>query len=216
MEEITRQQGQARQAGESATQTAVDWFARWQVPLEPGEAFIQVWRDSRLILLLNTLLPLLLAVIGVVLFALTFRRATLVETILFAVLLPYSFVVLLWLSAEILRWYFRIYVLTNRRLIRREGIIWRVRNEVQLPKVQNASSSAAMLQKWVGLGVVKVETASMGAAFTMDNVRDAVAISQQILKAADEAKRQRALLDEDQVRRMLETHLVAPGARRGS
>ncbi|MGB9594472.1 MAG: PH domain-containing protein, partial [Anaerolineae bacterium] len=111
---------------------------------------------------------------------------------------------------------FRIYVLTNRRLIRREGIIWRARNEVQLPKVQNASYSSAGLQKWVGLGTVKVETASMGRAFQMDNVRDALGISQQILKAADEAKHGRALMDEEQVRRMLEAHLVAPGGRRSS
>ncbi|MGB9594025.1 MAG: hypothetical protein ACPL7R_07800, partial [Anaerolineae bacterium] len=26
----------------------MDWFARWQVPLEPDEAFLAVWRDSRL------------------------------------------------------------------------------------------------------------------------------------------------------------------------
>ncbi len=216
MEEVTRQQGQARQADGSSARAAVDWFVRHEVPLEPGEGFLGVWRDSRLILLRDMLLPLLLAIMLVALFALTYRRATLVETILFGLLLPLSFAVLIWLPVAILRWYFRIYVLTNRRLIRREGIIWRARNEVQLPKVQNASYSSVGLQKWVGLGTVKVETASMGRAFQMDNVRDALGISQQILKAADEAKHSRALMDEEQVRRMLEAHLVAPGGRRGS
>lgn len=216
MDEITRQQAQLTHANGSKTKATVDWFTRWQVELESGEDFIHVWRDSLLILFLNMALPLLLAVAGAVLFALTFRRATPVATILFAVLLPLSFATLIWLSLAILRWYFRIYVLTNRRLIRREGIIYRSRNEVQLPKVQNASYSAAMLQKWVGLGSVKVETASMGPAFKMDNVRDALAISQEILKAADEAKRQRALMDEDQVRQILERDLVAPVPRRPS
>lgn len=216
MDEITRQQAQLRQADGSRTQATVDWFTRWQVALESDEHFKHVWRDSRLILFLNMALPLLLAVVGVALFALTFRRATPVESVLFALLLPLSFAVLIWLSVVLLRWYFRIYVLTNRRLIRREGIIWRSRNEVQLPKVQNASYSAAMLQKWVGLGSVKVETASMGPAFKMDNVRNALAISQEILRAADEAKRQRALMDEDQVRRILEKDLVAPSVRRPS
>ncbi|GAB4400330.1 MAG: hypothetical protein Kow00123_08150 [Anaerolineales bacterium] len=216
MEEVTRQQGQARQADGSSARAAVDWFVHWQVQLQPGEGFLGVWRDSRLILLRDMLLPLLLAIMLVALFALTYRRATLVETILFGLLLPLSFAVLIWLPVAILRWYFRIYVLTNRRLIRREGIIWRVRNEVQLPKVQNASYSAAMLQKWVGLGTVKVETASMGPALTLDNVRDALSISQQILKAADEAKRERAFLDEAQVRQRLEKDLVAPGTPRMS
>ncbi|MDH7490591.1 MAG: PH domain-containing protein [Anaerolineae bacterium] len=216
MDEVTRQRGQARQAGESSAQANVDWFARWQVSLQPGEGFLGEWRDSPLVLLLNMLPPLLLAVVLVPLFVLTFSRSTPLATVLFALLLPLSFVVLIWLSVVMLRWYFRIYVLTNRRLIRREGIIWRVRNEVQLPKVQNASYSAAILQKWVGLGTVKVETASMGPALTLDNVRDALSVSQQILKTADEAKRQRALMDEEQVRRMLETNLVAPGPQRSS
>lgn len=216
MEEVTRQQAQLRQADGSKTKATVDWFTHQQVKLEPDEDFVHVWRDSLLVLFLKMALPLLLAIIGVALFALTFRRATLMESVVFALLLPLSFAVLIWLSLVILRWYFRIYVLTNRRLIRREGIIYRSRNEVQLPKVQNASYSAALLQKWVGLGTVKVETASMGAAFMMDNVRDALAISQEILKAADEAKRQRALVDEEQVRQALERGLVAPATRRVS
>jgi len=216
VDEVARQQGQARQADGSNAQTTVDWFARKQVRPEPGEAFLAVWRDSRVVLFLQMLLPLLAAVGLVVAFAFTLRRATTLERIGFAALLPASLAALVGVSVILLRWYFRIYVLTNRRLIRREGIIWRARNEVQLPKVQNASYSAAMLQKWVGLGTVKVETASMGQALTLDNVRDALGISQQILKAADEAKRERALLDEAQVRQMLETHLVAPGAERSS
>lgn len=214
VDEITRQQVQVRQAVGGSPLAAVDWFARDQIQLEPGEVFIRVWRDSRLILLVRMALPFLLAVMLVALFALTFRRATLFEKVLFPPLLPLSLVVLGWLSVAILKWYFRIYVLTNWRLIRREGIIWRARNEVQLPKVQNASYSAATLQKWVGLGTVKVETASMGPAFTLDNVRGAPGISQQILKAADEAKRERELLDEEQIRRMLAQSLIAPRAQR--
>jgi hypothetical protein len=48
----------------------------------------------------------------------------------------------------------------------------------------------------------------------MDNVRDAEGISQRILRAADEFKRERALMDEEQVRRMLAQRLVEPGAGR--
>lgn len=213
MEEITRQQVQFRQADGSSAQAAVDWFTRHEVPLQPQEVFIQVWRDSLLVLFNRILVSLLLAIIEVVVFFLTSRRATLIETILSAALLPVSAAVLGWLSVGMLRWYFRIYVLTNRRLIRREGILWHVRNEVPLPKVQNASYTAATFQKWMGLGTVKVETASTGPAFRMDNVRNAQAISQRILRAADEVKYRRELLDEEQVRRILEENLVAPSPR---
>jgi len=213
MDEVSRQQVGARQADATDAQ-AVDWFARHEIKLEPGERFIRVWRDSVLVLFLQLLLPVLPAVALVVGFAFAFRRSTPLEKVLFAVLLPASFAVLVWISVILLRWYFRIYVLTNRRLIRREGIIWRARNEVQLPKVQNASYRSALLQKWVGLGTVKVETASVGQPFAMDNVRDAPGISQRILRAADEFKRERALMDEEQVRRMLAQRLVEPGAGR--
>lgn len=214
MDETTRQQGQPRQTSKAGAPAAVDWFVRRQVKLEPGEVFLGVWRDSLLILFVRMFLPLLLATIIGVLFAATLRRATLVEQILFAVLLPLSFIVLAWLSAAMLRWYFRIYVLTNRRLIRREGIIFRSRQELPLPKAQNAVYSTAMIQKWIGLGTVRVETASVGPAFRIDNVRHALEIEQQILKAADEAKYQRALMEEDQVRRMLAETLISPGKER--
>lgn len=214
MDEPIRQQVQLRQTSDNRAYEAVDWFVRRQVRLEPGEVFMQVWRDSRLVLFAHIALPLLAAFMLPVLFVLAWRRSTLAEQALFALLLPLSFIVLGWLSLAILRWYFRIYVLTNRRLIRREGIIWRNRNAVPLPKVQNASYSAAMLQKWVGLGTVKVETASAGPPLLLDNVRGALGISRQILKAADEAKRERELMSEEQVRRMLEASLVPPATPR--
>lgn len=214
MDETTRQQGQPRQISKAGAPAAVDWFVRRQVKLEPGEVFLGVWRDSLLILFVRMFPPLLLATMIGILFAATLRRATLVEQILFAVLLPLSFIVLAWLSAAMLRWYFRIYVLTNRRLIRREGIILRTRQELPLPKAQNAAYSAATIQKWLGLGTVRVETASVGPAFRIDNVRHALEIGQQILKAADEAKHQRALMEEDQVRRILAEALISPGKER--
>lgn len=216
MDETTREQGQPRQTGKAGDPAAVDWFVRWQVKLEPGEVFLEVWRDSRLILALPMFVLLLSAAMLVVLFAVTLRRATLVEQILFVVLLPLSFAALIWPSAAMLRWYFRIYVLTNRRLIRREGIIQRTRPDFPLPKVQNATYSAATIQKWLGLGTVRVETASAGQAFRMDNVRHALEIGQRILKAADEAKYQRALLEEDQVRRILAKTLISPSEERMS
>lgn len=214
MDEATRQQTRLRQADGSSTQATADRFARWQVKLEPGEVFLEVWRDSLLILIARLVPPLLLAALLPALFGATLRRSTMAERVLFAVLLPVSFLVLFRIIVVMLRWYVRIYILTNRRLIRREGIIWRTRLELSLPKVQTAMYSAAMIQRWIGLGTVRAETASVGPAFRIDNVRHASEIAQQILKAADEAKYQRALMEEDQVRRMLAETLISPGKER--
>ncbi len=192
----------------------MDWLVRREVQLESGEEIKDAWRESVLLLIWRLMAPLLLAGLSVALFALTFRLTGVARWLVFGPLLPLSLSILFWIIALIIQWYARIFVLTNRRLIRREGIIWTSRNEVQLPKVQNASYSAITLQKWVGLGTVKVETASAGPPLLLDNVRGALDISRQILKAADEAKRERELMGEEQVRRMLEASLVPPATPR--
>lgn len=213
MDDLTRQLVQPIQASGASTSVDVDWFVRQQVPLEPGEEFRAAWRESWLVLLWRLLGPLVLANVAAVLFFLTSHRASRLEQIGFGFVLALSFIAVGWISLILVQWYVRIYVLTSRRLIWRQGILWRTRLELSLPKVQNASYSAAMLQKWVGLGTVRVETASVGLAFRIDNVRHALEISQEILKAADEARYQRALMEEDRVRRMLAEGLVAPSGK---
>jgi uncharacterized membrane protein YdbT with pleckstrin-like domain len=185
----------------------MDWYAQSQVKLEPQEQIKETWRLSRLVLLWQLLAPLLLALFLTAAFLITISRTSLVERAVFIALLPLSFIALLWISVIIVQWYVNIYVLTNRRLIHREGILLRSRVEVQLPKVQNASYAAEMVQKWVGLGTVKVETASVGLPFVITSVRDALGISQRVLVAAEQAKQELALMDESQVRRLLSAQL---------
>lgn len=185
----------------------MDWFAQSQVKLEPQEQSKETWRQSRLVLLWRLLGPLLLAVFLVALFLVTMSGAGLVERAVFTALFPLSFVALIWISVIIVQWYVNIYVLTNRRLIHREGILLRSRVEVQLPTVQNASYAAEMVQKWVGLGTVKVETASVGPPLVITSVRDALGISQRVLVVAEQARQEFALMDENQVRRLLSARI---------
>jgi uncharacterized membrane protein YdbT with pleckstrin-like domain len=185
----------------------MDWFVQSQIKREPQEDFKEIWRKSRLVLLWRLLGPLLAAILLVAAFLLTASADGLVERAALALLLPLSFVVIIWISVVIVQWYVNIYVLTNRRLIHRQGIIIRSREEVQLPKVQNASYAAEMVQKWVGLGTVRVETASVGLPLVITSVRDASGISQRILVAAEQAKKELALMDENQVRRLLNRRL---------
>lgn len=185
----------------------IDGFIQRQVRLEPKEEIKGSWRQSRLILIWHLLGLAALAIVMVALFFVTISRASLIARVFFAVLIPLSFAVLIWMSLVFIDWYVRIFVLTNRRLIRREGIIRRNRLEVQLPKVQNASYSAEMVEKWLGLGRVKVETASTGPAMVINGVRGALGISQLILTTAEKAKQEIALGDEDKVRKLLSERL---------
>jgi uncharacterized membrane protein YdbT with pleckstrin-like domain len=185
----------------------MDWFVRWQIKMEPQERFEEAWRKSSLVLLWRLLGPLLMAILLVVAFLLNMPAASQVERVIVAALLPLSFIVVMWISVVIVQWYVNIYVLTNRRLIHRKGILIRSREESQLPRVQNASYAAEMVQKWLGLGTVKVETASVGPPLVITSVRDPLGISQRILVAAEQAKQELALMDENQVRRLLGARL---------
>jgi len=185
----------------------MDWFVRSQIRLEPKEQFKETWRQSGLVLVWRLLGPLVAAVVLATLFLLTTSAEGLVRQAARIVLLPLSLITVIAISVIIVLWYVHIYVLTNRRLIHRKGIILRSRVEIQLPKVQNASYTAEMVQKWVGLGTVKIETASIGPAFVIKNVRDALGIAQRVLVAAEQAKQELALVDESQVRRLLGARL---------
>ena len=185
----------------------MDRFVGWQVKLAETEKYVAHWRRDGLILIWESLKPATLALVLAVVFVLTARVGSL-RPLAFALILPVGLVVVIWASVVIVQWYVRIFVLTSRRLIRREGIITRKRLEVQLPKVQNTSYAAIMVEKWLGLGRVTVETASVGLPLVIDKVRHAPDIAQRILAEAEAAKAEIAMLDERQVRQRLSERLT--------
>ena len=185
----------------------MDRFVEWQVKLAEKEKFVARWRRDFLILLWESLKPVTLGLVLLVVFGLSARVDSL-RPLAFALILPLGLVVIVWTGLVIVLWYVRIFVLTNRRLIRREGIITVKRLEVQLPKVQNTSYAAAMVEKGVGRGRVTVETASVGPPLVMDKVRHAPAIAQQILNQAEAARAEIAQLEEWQIRQRLSERLT--------
>jgi uncharacterized membrane protein YdbT with pleckstrin-like domain len=186
----------------------MDWFVEREVKLEPGETLVDDWRESKLMLLWRLLGPLALALFLIVLFFSSMDRATSLESIVFTFLLPASVVTVAWVSLVILQWYMRIFVLTSLRLIRREGVLRVNRVQTQLPKVQNASYALSGVQKWLGLGKVTVETASMGPPLTIGLVRGVPAIAALVLEASETAKRQTSHLDEPEIRQLLSQRLT--------
>ncbi len=189
----------------------MDWFVEREVKLEPGEELVQPWRESKIVLFWRLLGPVALALLLIVLFFQSVDRSTTLDRSVFALLLPASLFTVAWSTIVILQWYVRIFVLTNRRLIRREGILKVSRLQTQLPKVQNASYTLAGVQKWLGLGRVTVETASMGPPLVIGLVRNVSDISRQVLQTAETARRETAHLDEPEIRQLLSQRLTSGG-----
>lgn len=186
----------------------MDWFVERQVKLEAEEKLVDSWRESALVLSWRLLGPVVLALFLIVLFFSSLDRATSLEGIVFAFLLPMSVVTVLWVTVVILQWYVRIFVLTNRRLIRREGILRVRRLQTQLPKVQNASYAMMGVEKWLGLGKVTVETASVGRPLVIQKVRKSPEIADLILETARTARREVAHMDEPEIRQLLSQRLT--------
>ena len=186
----------------------MDWFVEREVKLEEGETLVDFWRESKLVLFWRLLGPAAVALFLIVLFFSTMNRATSLESIVFAFLLPMSMLTVVWITVIILQRYMRIFVLTSLRLIHREGILRVARVKTQLPKVQNASYALIGVEKWLGLGKVTVETASMGPPLVIGLVRGVPDIAALVLKASEEAKRQTSHLDEPEIRQLLSQRLT--------
>jgi len=182
----------------------MDWFVQREIKLEEGEELLGFWRESRIVLFGRSLLPAIEAVAVVGLFFV----AAPVGGIAVAAVFILAFIVLAHVAIVILQWYMRIFVLTNRRLIRREGILRVKRLQTQLPKVQSASCAMADLDKWLGLGRVTVDTASVGRPLVIQKVRKSPQIADLILETAKSAKSEMAHMDEPEIRQFLSHRLT--------
>jgi uncharacterized membrane protein YdbT with pleckstrin-like domain len=186
----------------------MDRFVESQVKLGPNEKFIAYWRQSVLVLGYRSALPALVAIGLLIAFVFATRLPTPVRGAAFGLIVVAGIVTLASVTSVILEWYLRIFVLTNRRLIRREGFIRQSRMEAQLVKIQDTIYRFVDIEKWLGLGRVIAETASAGPDLTIDYVRGAAAIAEEILSAAEAAKQEIARLDEERARQLLSERIT--------
>jgi hypothetical protein len=170
----------------------MDRFVESQVKLGPGERYIDYWRESILVLIWRLTAPAVAAMALVLAFAYAAGLSPSVRGFVFGIIIVVGIAITVWISDVLLEWYVRIFVLTNRRVIRREGLIRQSRMEAQL----------------VGLGRVIAETASMGPDLTIGYVKGAPAIASEILSAAEAAKLEISRVDEERARQLLSQRIV--------
>ncbi|UCC16900.1 MAG: PH domain-containing protein [Dehalococcoidales bacterium] len=84
------------------------------------------------------------------------------------------------------RWYFRVYIVTNKRVIEGSGIIGRSYIDCSLGRIQNILVDISILGRMVGYGTVRITTASSSKfAIKLENVRDPLGIQRKISEAVE-------------------------------
>ena len=84
------------------------------------------------------------------------------------------------------RWYFRIYIVTNKRVIEGSGTIGRSYIDCSLGRIQNIMVRISILGRIVGYGTLRITTAS-NSKFALEwaNIRDPLSIQRIINEAVE-------------------------------
>lgn len=90
------------------------------------------------------------------------------------------------LVARWFRWHFRIYIVTNKRVIEGSGIIGHSYIDCSLGRIQNTMVNISILGRMLGYGTVRITTASNSKfAIKWENVRDPLGIQRKISEAVE-------------------------------
>jgi uncharacterized membrane protein YdbT with pleckstrin-like domain len=102
-----------------------------------------------------------------------------------------------WVLVPVVRWATSQYVLTNRRLIVRSGVIARQGRDMPLARVNDVHFRYTVLERLLGCGTLVVETAGEHGQLEIAAVPDVELVQREIfrLHEEDDARRRRAERD---------------------
>ncbi|WP_106237099.1 PH domain-containing protein [Allonocardiopsis opalescens] len=131
------------------------------------------------------LLLLVAAVAGVLLWLLPYGQPWALPAMWVILALAAVAACWLWLL-PMLSWWSTVYVLTNRRLVKRYGIIVRNGRDIPLTRVNDVAFSAHLLDRLLGHGTLVVSSASENSGMVLKHVPDVEHVQSLIYQAVDE------------------------------
>ncbi len=114
------------------------------------------------------------------------------QNIIRAVVLVIAVVALIWLTIlPFLRWWTTVYVLTDRRLILRQGIIARSGRDIPLARINDISFSHTAIERVLRCGTLVVESAGERGQVTLTDIPRVEQIQRRLyeLVEADDSRR---------------------------
>lgn len=87
-----------------------------------------------------------------------------------------------WVLVPFLRWYATQYVLTNRRIIVRSGLLTRRGRDMPLSRVNDVSFEKTLLERILNTGTLVVESAAESGGLRIAHVRDVETVQREVYR----------------------------------
>ncbi|MCB9840568.1 MAG: dephospho-CoA kinase [Phycisphaeraceae bacterium] len=152
-----------------------------------GERVLLALRPHPVTILLRSWFAVAILILYLAVLAPMVRRAS-GATVSFSLLWAAILVAVVRVGVEVVRWYGRRYILTDRRVISNDGVFQRWRAEVPLARVQSIAQHRTLVERLLGLGTVGVSSAS---ALALESVWISIAKPDAAMRAIRAASDQR-------------------------
>ncbi len=110
-----------------------------------------------------------------------------------------AIVLIPWWAISFLRWWFRVYIVTDRRVIGREGLLNIMRRDLSLADVVSATVTTAGLGRFFDVGDLQVTTAGRSGSVVMRNISMPDLARRAVLETQELHRRQEAQLQMDEI-----------------
>jgi len=158
--------------------------------LATGEVVLIDARQHWMAAIRFALKPILLLLLAVALFIanqiLDFDGfLDIINTLVRVVLIVAAIAAVIWLPIDLVRWRSRKYVLTNRRVLRLEGVLTKNSTDSSLEKISDIESSQSVLGRALGYTDLTLYTASDQANEEYDQLVDGLQFKKAVLDARE-------------------------------
>lgn len=119
-----------------------------------------------------------------------------------------SIIVLIpWWLISFLRWWLRIYMVTDRRVIHREGILNTTRRVLSLDDVVTATAITAGIGRFIDVGHVQIMTAGLSGDIVMNDISSPDYVRQRVLETQEQIRRHQEQLELSEISNRLQAML---------
>jgi hypothetical protein len=155
--------------------------------LSGGEVVLIDTRQHWMAALRFALRPILVALLGAVLIALSLWLGLdgILETLLEIGTAVVVIIAIIWLPIDLARWYSRKYVLTNRRAMRMSGIMRKVSFDSSLEQINDIHMEQSWLGRQLGYADLTLYTASDTANESYEQLLDGLQFKKAVLDAKE-------------------------------
>jgi uncharacterized membrane protein YdbT with pleckstrin-like domain len=112
-------------------------------------------------------------------------------------------------ALTVIRWFFRVYVVTTKRAFARQGIVSENRLETRLEKVENVTvTTEGLIRRLLHIGDIRIVTAGLSGDILFAGIANPNQINDQICRLLLEHRESRRRLQQTDLRRILGEHMT--------